>query len=158
MRAALENGAAADLIRHAFAKSRMRALKLTIAICTWNRAKSLRTTLLSLQQLIVPSSSDWEILIVDNNCSDDTSNVIDQFVDLLPIRLVHETRQGLSHARNCAVGAAKGDYILWTDDDVIVDPYWLGSLRKRVLDLAKRSAVRRADHVGTEGKSSIMVS
>src|SRR5262249_54639813 len=50
---------------------------------------------------------------------------IEQFADSLPIRLLHESRQGLSNARNCAVAAAKGDYILWTDDDAIVDPNWL---------------------------------
>ena len=100
-------------------------LGVTIAICTWNRSKSLRATLLSLQQLIVPSGIDWELLIVNNNCTDNTDEVIEQFADGLPIRLLHEKRQGLSNARNCAVEAAKGDYILWTDDDVIVDPNWL---------------------------------
>ena len=106
--------------------TRMEAtLRITIAICTWNRSKSLRATLLSLQQLIIPPGIDWELLIVNNNCTDDTDEVIEQFADGLPIRLLHEKRQGLSNARNCAVEAAKGDYILWTDDDVIVDPNWL---------------------------------
>jgi glycosyltransferase involved in cell wall biosynthesis len=100
-------------------------LGITIAICTWNRSQSLRATLLSLQQLVAPSGIDWELIIVDNNCSDDTDEVIAHFADGLPIRLLREIRQGHSYARNCAVAAARGDYILWTDDDVIVDPYWL---------------------------------
>jgi len=41
------------------------------------------------------------------------------------IRLLHEKRQGLSNARDCAVANAKDDYVLWTDDDVIVEPNWL---------------------------------
>jgi glycosyltransferase involved in cell wall biosynthesis len=102
-------------------------LGITIAICTWNRSKSLRATLFSLQQLIIPPGIDWELLIVNNNCTDDTDQVIEPFADGLRIRLLHETRQGHSNARNCAVGAAKGDYILWTDDDVIVDPQWLAA-------------------------------
>jgi glucosyl-dolichyl phosphate glucuronosyltransferase len=100
-------------------------LNVTIAICTWNRSKSLSATLLGLQQVTVPPDINWEVLIVNNNCTDDTDQVIGQFAGGLPIRLLHEKRQGHSNARNCAVEAAKGDYILWTDDDVIVDCNWL---------------------------------
>jgi glycosyltransferase involved in cell wall biosynthesis len=102
-------------------------LSVTIAVCTWNRSNSLRVTLLSLQKLTIPPAIDWEVLIVNNNCSDDTDEVVGQFANNLPIRLLHEKRQGLSNARNCAVEAAKGDYILWTDDDVIIDPNWLAA-------------------------------
>jgi len=100
-------------------------LSITTAICTWNRSKSLSATLISLQQLKIPPGIDWEVLIVNNNSTDDTDEVIEQFADSLPIRLLHESRQGVSNARNCAVTAAKGDYILWTDDDAIVDSNWL---------------------------------
>jgi glucosyl-dolichyl phosphate glucuronosyltransferase len=100
-------------------------LNVTIGICTWNRSKSLSATLLSLQQLTIPPGINREVLIVNNNCTDDTDKVIEQFAAGLPIRLLHEKRQGHSNARNCAVEAAKGDYILWTDDDVIVDRNWL---------------------------------
>ena len=99
--------------------------RITVAICTWNRSRSLGATLSSLQQLIIPPGIDWELLVVNNNCTDDTDHVAEQFADTLPIRLLHETRQGLSNARNCAIEAAKGRYILWTDDDAIVDPRWL---------------------------------
>jgi glycosyltransferase involved in cell wall biosynthesis len=102
-------------------------LSVTTAICTWNRSKSLGVTLLSLQRLIIPPGIDWEVIIVNNNCTDDTDEIVEQFTDGLPIRLLHEKQQGLSNARNCAVEAAKGDYILWTDDDVIVDPNWLAA-------------------------------
>jgi glycosyltransferase involved in cell wall biosynthesis len=101
------------------------ALGLTIAICTWNRATSLRNTLVSLQQLNLPPKIDLEVLIINNNCTDNTEMIVNQLSSSLPLRLLHETRQGQSNARNCAVQAAKGDYILWTDDDVIVDHNWL---------------------------------
>jgi glycosyltransferase involved in cell wall biosynthesis len=100
-------------------------LRITVAICTWNRSKSLNATLSSLQRLIVPPEVDWELLIVNNNCTDDTDQITERFAEHLPVRLLHERKQGLSNARNCAVEVAKGDYILWTDDDVIVDPNWL---------------------------------
>jgi glycosyltransferase involved in cell wall biosynthesis len=100
-------------------------LRITTAICTWNRSSLLSATLLSLQRLKIPPGIEWEVLIVNNRCTDDTDEVIKRFADSLPIRLLHEKQQGLSNARNCAVAAAKGDYILWTDDDAIVDPNWL---------------------------------
>lgn len=100
-------------------------LAVTTAICTWNRSDFLGTTISSLEQLEVPADIHWEVLIVNNGCTDDTDQVVRQFSDRLPIRLLHEKQQGLSNARNCAIDAAKGDYILWTDDDVIVDPSWL---------------------------------
>ncbi len=99
----------------------------TIAICTWNRSASLRTTLENLRNLSIPPGIDWEVLIVNNNCTDDTDEVVERFVGLLPIRLLHEAQQGLSKARNCAVAGARGDYILWTDDDTIVDRDWLAA-------------------------------
>ena len=53
-------------------------VSITTAICTWNRSKSLRATLTSLQQLIIPPGIDWEVLIVNNNCTDDTDDVIEK--------------------------------------------------------------------------------
>ncbi|MEE8513107.1 MAG: glycosyltransferase [Gammaproteobacteria bacterium] len=100
-------------------------MKITIAICTWNRCRSLRSTLSSVQRMRVPHDLDWELLVVNNNCTDGTDAVVAAFAGTLPIRALKETRQGLSRARNHAIDAARGDYIIWTDDDVIVDLGWL---------------------------------
>jgi GT2 family glycosyltransferase len=43
----------------------------------------------------------------------------------LPIRRLYESKQGLSNARNCALDHAQGELLLWTDDDVLVEPNWL---------------------------------
>lgn len=75
--------------------------------------------------MLVPANIEWELLVINNNCTDDTDAVIASFTDTLPIRSLLETQQGLSNARNRAVDAARGDYILWTDDDVMVGPGWL---------------------------------
>jgi len=71
------------------------------------------------------SNIDWELLIVNNCCDDDTDEVVDTLTADLPIRLIHEPDPGLSNARNTAIKKAKGDYIVWTDDDVLVDKNWL---------------------------------
>jgi glucosyl-dolichyl phosphate glucuronosyltransferase len=100
-------------------------MKITVAVCTWNRAKLLDQTLAGMNQIRIPKDVEWELLVVNNNCTDDTDRVIAHYSIHLPIRRVFEPEPGLSNARNAAVKAARGDYILWTDDDVLVDKCWV---------------------------------
>jgi len=78
-------------------------------------------------RLRVPHRLEWELIVVNNNCSDATDEVIEAFDDRLPIRRVFEQKQGLSNGRNAAIDAAEGDLIVFTDDDVLVDPGWLAA-------------------------------
>jgi glycosyltransferase involved in cell wall biosynthesis len=103
----------------------MSSLHVTVAICTWNRCTALEQTLHGFTRLAPPAEATWELLIVNNNCSDQTDQVIRSFAGRLPVRRVSEPRPGLSQARNRAVAEARGDYILWTDDDVTVCRDWL---------------------------------
>jgi glycosyltransferase involved in cell wall biosynthesis len=107
-------------------------MRLTTAICTWNRAELLRRTLEGFTELGIPGDIEWELLVVANNCTDHTCSVLDSFVDRLPLRYVEEPIPGLSNARNRAVSEARGDYVLWTDDDVSVDPGWLAAYREAI--------------------------
>jgi glycosyltransferase involved in cell wall biosynthesis len=100
-------------------------LTATIAICTWNRCELLRQTLARLADVPVPSDLDWDILVVNNHCSDRTSDVVADFRGVLPIREVSEPRPGLSHARNRALSTIITDYVVWIDDDVLVSERWL---------------------------------
>lgn len=100
---------------------------VTVAICTFNRAESLRSTLTSLAEMRVPPGLRWEVVVVNNNSGDHTDAVIDAFANRLPIRREFEEKPGASNARNRAVQAAKGDYFVWTDDDVVVDQGWLAA-------------------------------
>ena len=100
-------------------------IDLTVAICTWNRAKLLDQTLTRFRELTIPDGLCWEVIVVDNNCTDNTMSVVTQHQAHLPLRGVVETKQGHSHARNRAVAEAKGNYLLWTDDDVLVDADWI---------------------------------
>ena len=96
-----------------------------MVICTRNRAASLAVTLESAARLHVPPGLRWELLVVDNGSSDNTAEVAHGFMGRLPLRLVREDISGLSNARNRAVAEARGRYICWTDDDVIIDENWL---------------------------------
>ena len=103
-------------------------MKVTVAICTWNRSALLRQTLEQFRELASPRDVDWELLVVDNNSTDDTCRVADAFVDELPIRYVFESTPGLSPARNRALKESVGTHVIFTDDDVLVDPNWLTAL------------------------------
>jgi glycosyltransferase involved in cell wall biosynthesis len=74
---------------------------------------------------MAPPPVPWELVVVDNGSTDNTGEVVESFRGRLPVRPEREHRAGLSHARNAGVLSARGDYIVWTDDDVLVDPNWL---------------------------------
>jgi glycosyltransferase involved in cell wall biosynthesis len=107
-------------------------MHITVAICTWNRCELLRQTLDQMTRLIVPPGVSWELLIVNNNCADATDAVIEEFSATLPLGRLFEPLPGLSHARNRALREAAGDYILWIDDDVLVDGEWLVAFVKTI--------------------------
>jgi len=102
-------------------------MQISIAICTWNRCELLRQALEQMTQLVIPPGVNWELLVVNNNCTDATDDVIATFVTSLPIRRLFESKPGLSHARNAAVREAGGEYILWTDDDTLVHENWVAA-------------------------------
>jgi glycosyltransferase involved in cell wall biosynthesis len=103
-----------------------------VIVCTHNRAHSLEQTLNSLQQMTVPVDLAWELIIVDNNSNDNTKDVIDSFIDksFLHVKYVIERNQGVSHARNMGIQEASGHIIAFTDDDCVVDRYWIMSISK----------------------------
>ena len=98
---------------------------LTVAICTYNRAAALRTALRALTAQR-DAATPFEIIVVDNNSTDDTCGTVQSFGEA--VRYIYERRQGLSHARNAAIEAAAGEFIAFTDDDVEVAPGWAAVL------------------------------
>jgi len=102
-----------------------RGMFITVAICTFNRAESLRRTLDSLVAMETSNAVAWELIVVNNDGTDHTNAVTIEYLDRLPLRREFEPNPGLSNARNRAVDVARGQYIVWTDDDVVVKPGWL---------------------------------
>ncbi len=99
-------------------------MNISVVICTYNRCDSLRRTLQTFCQINATGLS-WELLLLDNNSTDATARVVEEFKDKLPLRYIFESRQGKSHALNRSIGEAQGGLLLFTDDDVDVDPQWL---------------------------------
>jgi glycosyltransferase involved in cell wall biosynthesis len=81
---------------------------------------------------MVPDDSSWEVILVDNNSDDDTRLVFEEFEKHYEskIRYIFEEKRGISHARNRGIKAARGEIIAFTDDDVIVDNYWIQNIEK----------------------------
>ena len=100
-------------------------LSASVLVCTYNRAGLLRATLDSLRQL--QTTRSWDIILVDNNSTDDTPRVVAEFAasSPVPVRYLFEPRQGKSHALNAGLSQARGDVVVFTDDDVQVAPQWL---------------------------------
>ncbi|MEE8107171.1 MAG: glycosyltransferase [Planctomycetota bacterium] len=99
-------------------------MNVTIGVCTFNRAASLRRTLDSIRALRGLDPKDTEVVVVDNNSTDETPKLLSEYRGL-PLRSVIEVRQGIGAARNRLLGEAHGKLLLQTDDDAVLDPLWL---------------------------------
>ncbi len=99
-------------------------IKISIVVCTYNRAELLRTLLETLCNQNLDKSL-YEIIVVDNNSTDNTRSVIESFSDNGTVRYVFEKKPGPSHARNAGWHLAQGEYVGFTDDDSRVPENWL---------------------------------
>lgn len=102
-------------------------MRYSIVIATHNRARDLRETLRSLASLRPDGA--WEVIVVDNNSTDDTRDVVLAATPEFPVELRYLTEpvQGRSAALNTGIRAARGRIIATTDDDVRVPADWLNA-------------------------------
>jgi len=105
-------------------------MDLSVIICTYNRAHYLKGLLQRLFVQRVPQGLQWEILIVDNNSVDSTSEVVKRSVENspVPLRYLREAKQGLSYARNKGITVSEGRYLVFIDDDAIPQEDWVSAL------------------------------
>ncbi len=100
-------------------------MKLSIVICTYNRSEILEECLNSITSQSV-SYKDYNILVIDNNSSDNTFDLIQSFQSKFKnIEYFLEKKQGLSHARNRGFKEAKADWVLYLDDDAKPSPNYV---------------------------------
>ena len=100
---------------------------LTAIICTYNRAKYIGPLLESIAANDLDKKA-YEIVLVDNNCTDNTREICEAFAKAhkeVNFRYVVEPEQGLSAARNKGIQEAKGELIVYIDDDALVDAHYL---------------------------------
>ena len=101
---------------------------LELIICTYNHADLLDRVLETIAQQQTTTNIKWQVLVVNNNCTDNTKDVIDKHLksDQIPnLRQVIEPIQGLNHARRCGVENTTGDWLAFVDDDCLLAYDWV---------------------------------
>lgn len=113
-------------------------MKLSVIVCTRNRAEPLAAMLERFFAQKFSADYDYELAVVDNASDFDTNKAIAGFIwrnPYLAHRLLYvaEDRIGLSYARNAGLKAVKGDVIVFTDDDVFVEENWLNEIHREFI-------------------------
>ena len=110
---------------------------ITVVICTHNRAHWLEKT---VQSVLDQISDGTELLVIDNASTDETPSVVCDLTRTHPSIFVwREERLGVAFARNTALAKAKGEYVLFLDDDEIAEPGWLTAYTRFI---AEHNSVR----------------
>ncbi len=106
----------------------------TVAIPTYNGASRLPKVLAKLAQQTGIENLAWEVIIVDNNSTDDTAKVVQEYqatwsksMPGVALKYFFEPEQGAAFARLKAVREAQGEWIGFLDDDNLPDPDWIAA-------------------------------
>jgi glycosyltransferase involved in cell wall biosynthesis len=106
---------------------------VSIIVCTWNRADQLEKTLLSLRDQKIPDEVSVEIVVVDNNSTDTTRDLVQRLASEcgpITLRYVFEPTQGKQYALNTGVRQASHEILAFTDDDIIVSQDWVTAIAR----------------------------
>jgi glycosyltransferase involved in cell wall biosynthesis len=108
----------------------MDKLLISVIICTYNRAALLANCLESLLKQQPPPDAG-EIIVVDNNSTDNTKELVSQYKSKIPhLKYVFEKNQGLSYARNRGCAEAGAIYLCYLDDDAAAPPEYLSNIAR----------------------------
>lgn len=113
-------------------------MELSIVVSTFNRARDLKSFIDSILAMNDPHGRGWELIVVDNNSTDDTRDVVLAAEAAFPlqIRYLFEPRQGKSFGLNTGLTATQGHILAFTDDDAIIPTNWAAS----IIDFFERNA------------------
>lgn len=101
---------------------------ISIIVCTYNREKYLAGVLKSLKN---QTSASFEIIVINNNSSDNTLTVCENFKTKNPkiiFKYFTETKQGLSHAKNRGIDESSGNFVVFVDDDAYVNKEYVENI------------------------------
>ncbi|MFA6074219.1 MAG: glycosyltransferase family 2 protein [Negativicutes bacterium] len=96
--------------------------KVSVVICTYNRAKRLRNT---IESLLKQTYNNCELIVIDNASKDNTAVVIAEYEK---VKYVLESRVGVSNARNAGIENSIGKYVAYIDDDETVNSEWIENM------------------------------
>lgn len=112
----------------------MPPLSIDIVVCTYDNAALLDRTLAAIGRQRVPDDVEWRVIVVDNNCTDDTPAVVERHAagGGPPVRRVVEPVQGLTPARVRGVRSGGGEWVAFVDDDSLLDESWIAEAARFV--------------------------
>jgi glycosyltransferase involved in cell wall biosynthesis len=105
---------------------------ISVIVATRNRRESLQQFIDGLR--VLPDRPAWELIVADNGSTDGTDLLLSTIEADLPVLVVNEKQPGKSRALNKALKHARGDILLFTDDDIVPDQNWLMALHKASLE------------------------
>ncbi len=100
---------------------------ISVIISTYNRERFIITCLQCLANQSLPQDQ-YEVVIVDNNCTDNTAALVKDFLQqhpTLPFRYVFEGQKGVSFGRDRGIHEAAGEILVYLDDDAEAEPQLL---------------------------------
>jgi glycosyltransferase involved in cell wall biosynthesis len=112
-------------------------ITISIIICTHNNSSSLHRVLDGLARQHCPEGLTWEVLVVDNNCVDETQLVVEWYRSVSlqgRLRCVSELQQGLTPARQRGVKETAGQWLAFVDDDCLLAESWLANAMRFAAD------------------------
>jgi GT2 family glycosyltransferase len=116
---------------HRRPKKRSRRHSLSVVVTTRANPVGLERC---LRSIIDCDDDSLEIIVVENKPGFAPTRhlLVERFEAIPGLRYVEESRRGLSHARNAGLAVAEGDIVAFTNDDIVVDPGWLGRSAKAI--------------------------
>ncbi|MCE1245148.1 MAG: glycosyltransferase [Firmicutes bacterium] len=116
-------------------------MKLSVVICTHNRADLLAGSIMTLDKQEGIESSDYEIVVVDDGSTDHTRDAVEKLKTKVPVSYYFKDWGGRAEARNLGIEKAQGEIIVFVDDDVLAPPHFLLSHLKEYKD-GEKTVVR----------------
>ncbi|MBI4820039.1 MAG: glycosyltransferase [Deltaproteobacteria bacterium] len=120
---------------------------LTIIIPTYNRGDELARTLDSMNRIEVPPGVRLELFVVNNNCTDETPEVVARAAKSAAISIRHltEHKKGASAARNRGIHESSSEHLAFFDDDVRIEPKWIQRYFEAIQELSVDCVVGPVD-------------
>ena len=107
---------------------------ISVIIPTHNRSDALDLTLKGLAEQ--KFNEDWEVFVINNNCTDNTDQIVNKWRGKFPVSLalLHQNIPGAAAARNAGARQAKGEYLVFIDNDILVEPDFLERHRRALME------------------------
>lgn len=123
--------AAAEPNSQSAPKSAPKQPAITVVICTYNGAKRVPEVLDRLMQQVGTTAFSWQVLVVDNNSTDETAAVVSEYQQAwpaeIPLHYLFEPRQGAAYARQLAMQEAASELVGFLDDDNLPNANWVAA-------------------------------